>query len=998
MLALLATTVFAFAGVSDVAKSFAATIITFFSGIVLGICDYLIGPIFSITGMSVAEIAKYIPGFDATPGGSGYYFVEIIDRLALALALILALAGTIRVMRSDAGAKVDSPAKLMQRLFVFVPLVIFGRKLLTIIFDTAVSPIAKAFANGIANNTMPSFTNAAAPLTTDVSNLGAVIIGTVLMVMIAQNLIELILEASERYIICIFIIFLSPLAFALGVNEETAISAKNWVKMFWSHCMLLILNIWVVGIAMTCFNGLQNVSSPDQILVWGIVTYGYLKIAQKLDDMMQNSGLMVTRTGGNFLSDFLIAGKTVGNALRLGSDSVALGTGLTHAALNNEGLDGYAEPIKNFAARHPIAGAPFQAGVLAAGAASAVQNGSQSFAEKQAAGRMLDAPDSLRLDAAAGKNAPKYNSSVYTAAATNKLSQLGFGTEEIAAGAKVEALRMNKDGSLSGSLVSRDLEGNVSSISGFTISKGADGAIAAAQSRNISMSPDGKSAIISDAKNGTYQLEQTGVDKNGNNVWNAKRLSDAEGNELSAVAPGVNGNEEFSFRVDKNSPDGEAAQAVAAFDERGVMDKLTTRTDEDLANVNKLNQLGFGKDEIAGGATIENMHSNDDGSTSGQLVQRDESGNIAAVTAFSIAKDENGAESIHADRSITMAANGEGATIHDAANGDYQLSRTGTDKFGNEEWSAKRVSDGSGTTLDDVAPGSNSSEDFAFRLDKNSTEGAAAQAVAAFESRGAYATLTERTDSDIAKYAQIQSDKVFAAADFDFSDGERLSRVKDENSGVVNYGDAAHLAAAADVLSVSTPQATLLERGGRVERLMVGDDGALNGAVVTRDANGYVTEESVFSLSTPRSAGASSSDSASADDTVARFEFGDSSMPATSASNGSSTRDVEEVFHCTYDVHDDASGFMDSSDLGKLQVTRISADEATGNTRWQVVRKHSDDDGETDMVTFERRGVKGAAETVRDVMREIRRVRDFDEVPLVDSKNKDRPDGHHLFE
>lgn len=150
--------------------------------------------------------------------------------------------------------KVGSVGSLIWRMFIFIPLTIFGRKLLQGLFDQVITPISSAFASGIlsfSNNAV--FSTAAAPLTGNASQLATLIVGTVLMVMIGYNLIGLVLEAAERYLICIVIIFLSPLALATGVSEESSMIAKNWLKMFWSHGVLLILNIWVVGIGRQLF-------------------------------------------------------------------------------------------------------------------------------------------------------------------------------------------------------------------------------------------------------------------------------------------------------------------------------------------------------------------------------------------------------------------------------------------------------------------------------------------------------------------------------------------------------------------------------------------------------------------------------------------------------------------------------------------------------------------------------------------------------------------------
>ena len=118
------------------------------------------------------------------------------------------------------------------------------------------------------------------------------------MLIIWWNLIKLVLECAERYIICIFTINLSPLAFATMASENAKDTARSWLQMFWSQCVLLILNIWVVGIARTALNNGLFGASNTEMVKWGLITYAFLKIAQRLDDMMQTAGLKITRTTG----------------------------------------------------------------------------------------------------------------------------------------------------------------------------------------------------------------------------------------------------------------------------------------------------------------------------------------------------------------------------------------------------------------------------------------------------------------------------------------------------------------------------------------------------------------------------------------------------------------------------------------------------------------------------------------------------------------------------
>lgn len=426
MTAFFAASVFAYAGgIGATVDSFVAKLMTKFSGTLLDICDMLVSPIFSITTMTVSEIAAYIPGFNTT-GGSGAFFVEGIQMLGTCLAGCLAMFGILKIIIGLArDEKVGSIGSLIWRMFIFIPLTIFGRKLLQGLFDQVITPISSAFAAGVldfSNNAV--FSTAAAPLTGNASQLATLIVGTILMVMIGYNLIGLVLEAAERYLICIVIIFLSPLALATGVSEESSMIAKNWLKMFWSHGVLLILNIWVVGIGRSCFDTLDPSATTTQIIVWALITYAYFKVAQKLDDMMQNSGMMITRTGGDFVHDATLAVGTIaatGKHLFGGAaDTVVAGAGVANAIKSGGGIGDVAKPIASYVKSHPIL-AP------TAGAAATVAGGTAGFAAQVGAAHSLShTSDEARAASVANGKLPNVNSPAYRTAAQNVLNQNGF--------------------------------------------------------------------------------------------------------------------------------------------------------------------------------------------------------------------------------------------------------------------------------------------------------------------------------------------------------------------------------------------------------------------------------------------------------------------------------------------------------------------------------------------------------------------------------------------
>ena len=61
---------------------------------------------------------------------------------------------------------------------------------------------------------------------------------------------------------------------------------------------------------------------------------------------------------------------------------------------------------------------------------------------------------------------------------------------------------------------------------------------------------------------GAYKLQQTGVDESGRQIWEASRIRDENGNEISAAESGT---QSFTIRPNAHSEDGDASQAASQF-------------------------------------------------------------------------------------------------------------------------------------------------------------------------------------------------------------------------------------------------------------------------------------------------------------------------------------------------------------------------------------------------------------------------------------------------
>lgn len=581
------TTCVAFATTTDIVALFLGIIVTAIAKMLLNAADIIVTPLLAITSMTTQEIEAYIPGLNnSDPNGVGNFFSSAISIIAYTIAGVLLCCHIISYLIALANdERLESIPKLIWNGMFGIVLTIAGKNLLSLLFNEIIAPLSEALVDGMQSAGGMSFTfegkaNDIISLgdgisAFDLSALGTLLVVLAMLLLIWWNLIKLILECAQRYIICIVTINLSPLAFATATTEQTKETAMNWLKMFWSQCVLLVLNIWVVGIARTALNNGMIGGSSTELVTWALITYAFLKIAQKLDDMMQAAGLKVTRMNG---IDPLSEASGVMNQLTgIGAhlrDALGYSKGVLDTVRGNKGSEG----------------------------------GKPMLTEEDIAHAESDF-DKTDIERKSDLNKGAINPTSYDDDAHKKAMENVLKTEGVLNGdEQVEGVKIGEDGSLHATAVKRDDRGRVASSREIKATNTGDG---------LGLTPDetptstmrvgngGKSAIISNEK-GTFKLEAQGKNDLGENVWKATQLTDADGNKISDIAPGADASQVFTVDADwdddaQHKKDGYAASAAAYFTENqdtneSMMDDLARWTDyaaEDKRSQDKAEQRDF---------------------------------------------------------------------------------------------------------------------------------------------------------------------------------------------------------------------------------------------------------------------------------------------------------------------------------------------------------------------------------------------------------------------
>ena len=543
----------AFAGTVDIATNFFGLVVTVIAKGLLNAADIVLEPLLEITTMSTADVSRFVPGFDSG-NNIGNFFIQAINIIAYMIAGVLICCHIISYLINLAhGEKVESIPKLIWNAVFGIVMVICGKTFLTMIFNEIVAPLSSALTEGVsdAGGTF-SFSSVGSDMTGlgeitsafDLNSLATLIVVLALMLIIWWNLIKLVLECAERYIICIFTINLSPLAFATMASENTKDTARSWLQMFWSQCVLLILNIWVVGIARTALNNGLFGASNTEMVKWGLITYAFLKIAQRLDDMMQTAGLKITRTTGlDPISEASGVLRSIGNVFG-GVASVAghvagVGKNMWDAGKNIGKANGV-EPIKSFA--------DFMNG----GETSAQDGGyvnNASMADKMKADAVLgketmyDRADKM---ASGALNADSYNTDAYKQVLEDKLRSAGHLDDD----AHVESVKIGEDGKLLASAVKRDEKNRVSEKSEFEIGDTQEGLLdvnGAKKYDSMQVAPNGKSVMEEDSAMGKFGLRKVGEDAAGNQIWEAEQSVNMFGDKVKDVTPDANNKVQFTI-------------------------------------------------------------------------------------------------------------------------------------------------------------------------------------------------------------------------------------------------------------------------------------------------------------------------------------------------------------------------------------------------------------------------------------------------------------------
>lgn len=643
---------------------------------VVNVLDIVISPINEITTMKMAELAQYLPfaeykfqidedvyAFDYTLASKvNDYIIGIGVLIWILLSCFAILMDFYYVAAGDKRAVPGS--KLFVAITVTGVLTYKAQDLMFFLFDNEINPIVKEFLD-IAEKSKSGiniFENIGSSLCASWQGAPGMLIALIMVVMIGINYIKLALEMVQRYLIVAVICVLSPLAFATGSNQETVDISKKWFRMFWSQCVLLFLNVWCVYVVREGMMAIGD-KKANQLLIWGLIVYGFIKVAQQLDDLLQNAGLSITRQTSGMLEDFLMAGKSMiglastaataaASGFQFKQDSAKLREGLANGTKT---MDDYKRHMANTTAN--VARNPFALAMM-----------SGTMAKEYAAAKMTDKEykqsvgDYLKMKSPDRQKAPAPNLNSQTGRNQVKNALENSNNKKIANAAKngeVTNAYTDANGVIHASLQTKDKNGRVNGMYDVAVSgNGKDVMAQVASSREVTTDANGNK-LIKDDKLGTFAYnKETGAfeqikDKDGNipqNPMSVQVPDKVNKNNVEEVADWATKTDGFDKAVQEKEATDNYFNATAA--ERLNMDSSDVNQDQmnnmarheindafEREGANGEKQPAIGEDDKldvavnkdTGEMTAKHSMLNDDGTVSVQNYKKDTDGNWQAV-------------------------------------------------------------------------------------------------------------------------------------------------------------------------------------------------------------------------------------------------------------------------------------------------------------------------------------------------------------------------------
>lgn len=271
-----------------------------FSGITEGIAsslDTLVSALFSMLSFDMDKVLDYMPAI-AT-------FYDVFQWVALGLIAAIAVFQLGKFFFGSLSESKDSPVRILVRVAIASGMVYVGNYGLQLILDLFSYPMA-ALLGVDASMASDTFTGLSGISFS--TGLGGILLALLVILALGWNMLKLLLEAIERWLMLCVLMYTSPLAYSTIASQATHAIFSKFFSMVIGQSILLLANVWSVKLILNIMSGINIAGAVTEVLFQCAVALAFSRIAQRIDSYLQQLGINSVTTGGSMLDTLAAVG------------------------------------------------------------------------------------------------------------------------------------------------------------------------------------------------------------------------------------------------------------------------------------------------------------------------------------------------------------------------------------------------------------------------------------------------------------------------------------------------------------------------------------------------------------------------------------------------------------------------------------------------------------------------------------------------------------------
>lgn len=248
-------------------------------GLMVDIMAYASGELLGVMSMDLAYFEKTAPVIKN--------IVTIFIALGWALLIGNMVFQLVKATMSGIGFEAEDPKFIFMRTFVFAFLLLVSRQICDIGLN--ITSMVIDWLEVPASIEIKTPDESMFNLGAEAKWLLVIIVGVVLMV----QMVKLLFEIGERYVVTSVLTFFAPLAFAMGGSKNTNDIFKGWCRMYCSMLLMMIMNIVFLKLIMSAMSQM----AAGGVLIWLVFVVALTRVARKIDSHIGKIGLNPAQTG-----------------------------------------------------------------------------------------------------------------------------------------------------------------------------------------------------------------------------------------------------------------------------------------------------------------------------------------------------------------------------------------------------------------------------------------------------------------------------------------------------------------------------------------------------------------------------------------------------------------------------------------------------------------------------------------------------------------------------